>query len=283
MDKLRLQDVRIAYGDRLVIDGISFGVRAGEIVGIVGPNGCGKSTLIKGITRVIPVKSGCVYVNDRDVSVMSQDRLARLVAVVPQHASLPEAFTSFEVVLMGRTPHLGFLHYEGQKDIDIAMKAMETTDTWHFAGRRVGELSGGERQRLTIARALTQQPQVILLDEPTSHLDINYQIETLELISGLCRRNGLAALAAMHDLNLAAQYCDHIIMLNRGVIWAEGSAAEVVTPDNVRKVYGADVCISAHPVNQLPITLITASRNHSGTPAADNPDGKTEAECHRKS
>lgn len=260
MDKLRLNDVKLAYGDRVIIAGISLEVKAGELLGIVGPNGCGKSTLIKGITRVIPPKSGAVYINGRNISIMSQGELARLVAVVPQNTYLPEAFTSFEVVLMGRTPHLGFLCYEGQNDVDIAVRAMKITDTWHLAGRRVGELSGGERQRLTIARALTQQPQVILLDEPTSHLDINYQIETLELISGLCRGSDLAAMAAMHDLNLAAQYCDRMIMLKRGRVYAEGSAAEVVTPYNVKEVYGADICISTHPVNHLPVTLITARR-----------------------
>ncbi len=282
MVKLRLQDVNLAYGDRVVLDGISLGVMVGEMVGVAGPNGSGKSTLIKGITRVIPIRSGAVYINDKDVSAMPQDELARLIAVVPQHTSLPEAFISFELVLMGRTPYLGFLSYEGQKDIDIAIQAMEITDTWRLAERRVGELSGGEKQRLTIARALTQQPEIILLDEPTSHLDIHYQIETLELISSLCRRNGLAVLAAMHDLNLAAQYCDRIIMLSEGVIHAEGSAAEVVTPSNVKKVYGADVCISYHPINHLPVTLITAGWNHSGAADRDaNPDYKTEERCHQ--
>jgi iron complex transport system ATP-binding protein len=262
MDKLRLQRLTLAYGDRAVLDTISFGVGIGELLGIVGPNGCGKSTLIKGITRVIPLKGGHVYIDDRSVAAMSQDELARFIAVVPQHSSLPEAFTAFEVVLMGRTPHLGFLRYEGKKDIDTAIRAMEITDTWHLALRRVDELSGGEKQRLTIARALTQQPQIILLDEPTSHLDINYQIETLELIASLCRQEGLAVLAALHDLNLAAQYCDRIIMLDGGRIYAEGNAAAVVTPANVKQVYGADVCISPHPINQLPVTLITAGNDN---------------------
>ena len=279
MDKLRLQQIRLAYNERIVLHDVSFGIKAGELVGVVGPNGSGKSTLIKGITRVMPLKNGCVYVNETDISTMRQEELARFVAVVPQHMSLPEAFTSFEVVLMGRTPHLGFLRYEGQKDIDITVKAMEITDTWHFAQRRVGELSGGEKQRLTIARALTQQPEIILLDEPTSHLDINYQIETLELISRLCHNEQVAVLAAVHDLNLAAQYCDRIIMLNQGKIYAEGSATEVVTPANVKEVYGADVCISAHPLNQLPVTMVTASGNHSGQKG--KPD-KTLSETRRR-
>jgi iron complex transport system ATP-binding protein len=248
----------------MVLSGVSLEVLAGKVLGIVGPNGCGKSTLIKGITKVIPLLGGDILLDDKSLLKLPQSEIARCIAVVPQSASLPEAFTAFEIVMMGRTPHLGFLRYEGKKDIDIAVKAMQMTDTLHLSERRAGELSGGEKQRLTIARALAQQPQIILLDEPTSHLDINYQVETLELISDLCRRDGLAVLAALHDLNLAAQYCDRIIMLDGGRIFAEGSPCEVVTAFNVKQVYGADVCVSSHPINKLPVTLVTGSRNHNG-------------------
>ncbi|MDD4874114.1 MAG: ABC transporter ATP-binding protein [Dehalococcoidales bacterium] len=272
MYKLSLQNLSIGYDDKIVLSGISLGVLAGEVLGIVGPNGCGKSTLIKGITRVIPLKGGDIYLNNKSLLKMPQGEIARSIAVVPQFPSLPDAFTAFEIVLMGRTPHMKFLQYESQKDIDIATKAMEITDTLHLAERRAGELSGGERQRLTIARALAQQPEIILLDEPTSHLDINYQIETLEIISRLCKQDGLAVMAALHDLNLAAQYCDRIIMFDKGYIYAEGTAAEVVTAVNVKKVYGADVCISQHPVNNLPVTLVTSSRAHNGNGHNGNGD-----------
>ena len=264
MHRLSLKNVTLGYDDRTVLSDISLEVVPGEVLGIVGPNGCGKSTLIKGITKVIPLVGGDILLDDKSLLKLPQNEIARCIAVVPQAASLPEAFTAFEIVMMGRTPHLGFLRYEGQKDIDIVIKAMELTDTAHLSERRAGELSGGERQRLTIARALAQQPEIILLDEPTSHLDINYQIETLELISGLCKSEGLAVLAALHDLNLAAQYCDRIIMLDGGRIFAEGSPCEVVTAFNVKQVYGADVCISTHPINKLPVTLVTGSRNHNG-------------------
>ncbi len=264
MQKLSLKNVTLGYGETIVLSGIDMEILSGEVLGIVGPNGCGKSTLIKGITRVIPLKGGDILLNERSTKGISQNDIARTVAVVPQSAALPEAFTAFEIVLMGRTPHMKFLEYEGQKDVDIAVKAMKMTDTIHLAERRAGELSGGERQRLTIARALAQQPQIILLDEPTSHLDINYQIETLELISELCKKERLAVLAALHDLNLAAQYCDRIIMLNKGRIFNEGTPCEVVTAINVKQVYGADVCISSHPVNRLPVTLVTGSRWHNG-------------------
>ncbi len=264
MHRLSLKNVTLGYDGRMVLSGVSLEVLAGKVLGIVGPNGCGKSTLIKGITKVIPLLGGDILLDDKSLLKLPQSEIARCIAVVPQSASLPEAFTAFEIVMMGRTPHLGFLRYEGKKDIDIAVKAMQMTDTLHLSERRAGELSGGEKQRLTIARALAQQPQIILLDEPTSHLDINYQVETLELISDLCRRDGLAVLAALHDLNLAAQYCDRIIMLDGGRIFAEGSPCEVVTAFNVKQVYGADVCVSSHPINKLPVTLVTGSRNHNG-------------------
>lgn len=264
MQKLSLKNVTLGYGETIVLSGIDIEILSGEVIGIVGPNGCGKSTLIKGITRVIPLKGGDILLNEKSIKGISQNDIARTVAVVPQSAVLPEAFTAFEIVLMGRTPHMKFLEYEGQKDVDIAVKAMKMTDTIHLAQRRAGELSGGEKQRLTIARALAQQPGIILLDEPTSHLDINYQIETLELISELCKKEGWAVLAALHDLNLAAQYCDRIIMLNKGRIFNEGTPCEVVTAVNVKRVYGADVCISSHPVNRLPVTLVTGNRWHNG-------------------
>lgn len=264
MQKLSLKNVTLGYGETIVLSGIDIEILSGEVIGIVGPNGCGKSTLIKGITRVIPLKGGDILLNEKSIKGISQNDIARTVAVVPQSAVLPEAFTAFEIVLMGRTPHMKFLEYEGQKDVDIAVKAMKMTDTIHLAQRRAGELSGGEKQRLTIARALAQKPGIILLDEPTSHLDINYQIETLELISELCKKEGWAVLAALHDLNLAAQYCDRIIMLNEGRIFNEGSPCEVVTAVNVKRVYGADVCISSHPVNRLPVTLVTGNRWHNG-------------------
>ena len=266
MSKLQLHNVTLAYGTRVVLQNISFETQQGEILGIVGPNGCGKSTLIKAITRVLPPSSGHILLDGRDVAKMSPGEIARLTAVVPQTPVLPEAFTALEVVLMGRTPHLGFLRYESQRDVSIALHAMEMTQTSHLTERRIGELSGGERQRLVIARALTQEPRIILLDEPTAHLDINYQVETLDLISSLCAQQGLTALIALHDLNLAAQYCDRIIMISDGRIYAEGLPREVITEQNVRQVYGAEVCVTPHPVNSLPATLITAngSRNLAG-------------------
>ncbi|MCL0069407.1 ABC transporter ATP-binding protein [Dehalococcoidia bacterium] len=253
---LKLENVTLGYDRRTVLSDINLEVAPGELLGIIGPNGSGKSTLIKGICHLLTPKNGRVFIDGRDAASMGRSELASLVAVVPQTTTLPEAFTGFEIVLMGRTPHLGLLRYESRSDFDIAWQAMEITKTQPFAERRVGELSSGERQRLTIARALTQEPKLILLDEPTAHLDINYQIETLDLVKGLCLEHDLATVAALHDLNLAAQYCDRLIMLNGGGIHAEGSPKEVITAQHIKAVYGAEVCVYPHPFNALPATLI---------------------------
>ncbi len=162
---IELKDVSLGYDHRAILNDVNLEAVPGKVLGLIGPNGSGKSTLIKGITRLIKLFSGHILLDGRDIATYKREQLARLVATVPQNPVLPEAFTAFEVVLMGRTPHLGLLRYEGKRDMAIAWQAMEATETQFFAERRVGELSGGEKQRLVIARALTQQPKVILLDE----------------------------------------------------------------------------------------------------------------------
>lgn len=272
---LQLEDVTLSYGTEMTLSGISLAVGRGEILGIIGPNGSGKSTLLKGICRLLRPNAGRVLVEGRDVSTMTRTQIARRLAVVPQAPNLPDTFTAFEVVLMGRTPHLGRFRFEGQKDFDIAWKAMETTRTQPLAERTMDQLSGGQKQLLTIARALAQEPKLILLDEPTAHLDINYQIEILDFVKWLCRASDIAAVAVLHDLNLAAQYCDRLVLLGQGNIHAEGSPQQVLTEENIRHVYGANVCVYPHPVNGLPTTVVmpgiaSASGKHEGpkTPQA---------------
>jgi iron complex transport system ATP-binding protein len=260
---IELDNVSLGYDHRAILHDVSMKAGAGQILGLVGPNGSGKSTLIKGITRVVNLFSGRILIDGRDVRTVKHDELARLVATVPQSPALPTAFTAFEVVLMGRTPHLGLLRYEGGKDLAIAWQAMKATNTQAFAERRVSELSGGERQRLVIARALTQQPKAMLLDEPTANLDINHQVEILNLVRSLCLEQSLTVVIALHDLNLAAQYCDWMVMLNGGTVYAEGTPFDILTVTNIKKVYGAEVYVYPHPINKLPTTLITARPPHN--------------------
>jgi iron complex transport system ATP-binding protein len=266
---IELDNVSLGYDHRAILREVSIKARAGQILGLVGPNGSGKSTLIKGITRVIDVFSGRVLIDGNDVRAIKHNELARLVATVPQSPALPGAFTAFELVLMGRTPHLGLLRYEGGKDLAVAWQAMKATSTQAFAERRVGELSGGERQRLVIARALAQQPKAMLLDEPTANLDINHQVEILNLVKSLCLERNLTVLIALHDLNLAAQYCDWMVMLNGGTVYTEGTPLDILTAPNIKRVYGAEVHVYPHPINKLPTTLITASQPHSYDTAAE--------------
>jgi len=260
---IELDNVSLGYDHRVILQDVNMKAKPGQMLGLVGPNGSGKSTLIKGMTRVIDLFSGRILIAGRDIRAIKRDELARLVATVPQSPALPGAFTAFEVVLMGRTPHLGLLRYEGARDLAIAWQAMKATHTQFFAERRVSELSGGEKQRLIIARALAQQPKAMLLDEPTANLDINHQVEILNLIKSLCREQSLTVIIALHDLNLAAQYCDWLVMLNGGRVYAEGTPADILTAPNIKKVYGAEVCVYPHPINNLPTTLITAGRGHS--------------------
>ncbi len=261
---IELKDVSLGYDHRAILSNVNLKAVPGKILGLIGPNGSGKSTLIKGMTRVLNLFSGHIFIDRRDIKSIKRAELARLIATVPQNPVLPEAFTAFEVVLMGRTPHLGLLRYEGEGDMAIAWQAMEATQTQFFAERRVGELSGGERQRLIIARALTQQPKAILLDEPTAHLDINHQVEILNLVKKLCDEQNLTVVAALHDLNLAAQYCDWLVMLNGGQVYTKGTPQDVLTAQNIKEVYGAEVCVYPHPVNKLPTTFITAGEGKEG-------------------
>jgi iron complex transport system ATP-binding protein len=262
MLSLNLQRVSFGYDHRAVVQDVTFQVRQGEMVGIIGPNGAGKSTLIKGISRIIRIISGRILLGSREISEFGRLELARMIAVVPQNPSLPETFTAHEVVMMGRTPHLGLLRYEGIKDFEVVRQAMENTDTLKLADRRISELSGGERQRLTIARALAQEPKLLLLDEPTAHLDINYQVEILNLIRRLCYEDALITIIALHDLNIAAQYCSRLVMLSNGRVFCEGTPHEVINPQNIKRVYGAEVYVCPHPVNDLPMTLIMSDRRN---------------------
>lgn len=208
---LDVKDIDVFYGDRKVLERICLSAESG-LKGIIGPNGSGKTTLLKSISRVLKPKSGIILLNGKDVYELKAKDIAKDMTVVSQDTSTKFDFTVRDVVLMGRAPHLGRFEMEKREDMEIAEKAMKLTKTWHLADRTITEISGGEKQRVIIAKALAQEPKVLLLDEPTSHLDINYQIEILDLIKALSKE--LVVIAVFHDLNLAARYCDELILLS---------------------------------------------------------------------
>jgi iron complex transport system ATP-binding protein len=257
--QLLTEGLTFSFNGTPVLNNVDLELKQGRMMGIIGPNGAGKSTLVRLLSRMFQPTQGCVRLNGYDLCHWRQNDLARVIAVVPQDPELPPVFTAWEMVLLGRTPFLGTLGRAREIDHQISQKAMEETRTWHLANRLICQLSGGEQQRVVIARALAQQPRIFLLDEPTAHLDINHQIETLSFISRMVRERDVAALSIFHDLNLAAQYCDELVLLNKGKIVAKGIPKQVLTPQLIQKAYGANVGVMAHPTNGLPVVYPTCS------------------------
>lgn len=251
--QLDAKRVTFSFNGTPVLSQVDLCLEPGRVVGVIGPNGAGKSTLVRLLSRLLTPDQGRIELNGRELSRWSRRELARVLAVVPQDPQLPPSFSVWEMVLLGRTPYLGWLGRESSADRDAARQAMVETGIWHLAHRLVSRLSGGEQQRVVVARALAQEPQVLLLDEPTSHLDINHQIETLALVGRLVRQRQLAALAIFHDLNLAAQFCDYLLLLKAGCTMAIGSPEDVLTPSIIYEAYGARVEVMAHPQNGLPV------------------------------
>jgi len=245
---LTIGDIDCSYGSVNVLKDVHFAVKSGEFLGILGPNGSGKTTLLRSISRVLKPQKGVILIDDKDIYGMKSVDVAKQLAVVPQSTPVTFDFTSLEVVLMGRNPHMPRFKMESKEDLAIARNSMELTRTWEFADRPVTELSGGEMQRVIIARALTQEPKILLLDEPTTHLDISNQLEIMDLIKHLCKTKELLIVAVFHDFNLAARYCDSIILLNDGKIVAVGKSNETLTSENVRKVFSVDTIVKKHPV-----------------------------------
>ncbi len=239
---LRVENLTVAYGSRVALREVSFDLPDGRLMAIIGPNGAGKSTLIRALSGVLAPRSGRILVDGQDLALIPSMERARRIAVVPQARQLPPAFTAWEVVLMGRTPHLNWFGQTSARDEELARQAMERTNTLHLAERRVGELSGGEQQRL-------------LLDEPTTHLDLQHQLALLGQVRGLVHENGTArrtALTVLHDLNLVARYADLVALLVDGRLAACGTPAEVLTPERLSEAY------------QVPLRVLTPAPG--GTP-----------------
>ncbi len=266
MPIIKVADVDFRYKDMWALRDISFEVRRGEFLGVIGPNGSGKTTLIRVIDGILAPEKGGVSISGHAIQGMRRRDLARLVAVVPQDFPMIFSFRALEIVMMGRSPHLGMLRFEGESDREIVLRAMEMTDTASLADRSMDGLSGGERQRVLIARALAQEPEVVLLDEPTAFLDIKHQAEFFGLMKRLNRERGLTVLAVTHDINLAAAYCGRVMLLKGGRIHTLGVPGEVITETNIREVYETDVLVDANPVNGLPrITLLSSNLSGQGS------------------
>lgn len=251
---LKIQNISVSYGSRRILHDVSFRVQSGEVLALIGPNGAGKSTLIRAVSGVIPY-TGHVSTNGDDFSSLSTLQRARNVATVPQAVALPPAYTVWETVLFGRTPYLGFLGQPSKRDEDIARQALERVSALPFADRLVSELSGGEQQRVLLARALCQSTPIMLLDEPTAHLDLQYQVSLLELVHELAHKDNLAVLVALHDLNLAAHYADRIALMVAGNIKAIGKAHDVLQRELIEEAYCLPVQVIQHPFLDVPLVL----------------------------
>ena len=249
---IEAREIKYRYSTDWVLNDLSLTVEQGEIAGIIGPNGSGKTTILKLMSKVLRPEAGNVWLMSKNIASMKQREIAKLVAVVPQGTSIAFPFTVREIVLMGRSPHLGLLQMERESDMRIADNAMALTDTLEFADRSIDELSGGERQRVIVARALAQEPKVMLLDEPTSYLDINHQVEIFDLIKRLNSERDLTVVIVSHDLNMAAEYCDRLILLKNGRVYKDGSPREVITEADIREVYEANVVVSDNAVTGAP-------------------------------
>ena len=249
---IEVNSISFRYHEDWVLQDVSFRVEKGEFLGVIGPNGSGKTTLLKILYRLLSPQKGEILFELVPMRKMDRNDIAKRIAVVAQETQLLFPFSVLETVLMGRSPYLGHLMFESEKDLEIAKKVMEWTKVFPFSGRPMDELSGGERKRVFIARALAQEPEVILLDEPTANLDIHHQIDFLDLILTLNRERGLTIVMTSHDMNIASEFCDRLILLQDGRIYKMGTPDEVITKENIESVYGCEVWIDQNPVSGMP-------------------------------
>ncbi len=254
---LKTENIKFSYNQKKVLKGIDLNIETGSFIGIIGPNASGKSTLLKNISKTLETDSGLVYLDKKLLNEYSSSELAKKMAVVPQNTDVNFNFNVYDIIMMGRHPYQKRWSRLGKEDKKIVKEVMQVTDTLKLKSKSINELSGGEKQRVIIARALAQKPDILLLDEPTSSLDINYQGEIYDLLNYLNQELNLTIITVSHDLNLTAQYCEELILLKNGKIFAAGSAEDVLTEKNIKKVYNAEVLIKKNPLSKRPfITLI---------------------------
>ncbi|MBU1344191.1 MAG: ABC transporter ATP-binding protein [Proteobacteria bacterium] len=254
---IKLFNISASYQDFSVLDNVSLEISAQRFYGIIGPNGAGKTTLLKIMTRVKRPESGEVRLLDKDIRGLTNKTIAKIMAVVPQSSFIPPLFTVEEVVAMGRYPFQNFGFSDTKEDKTFVEAAIEKTGIHAFRSRMISELSGGQRQEVIIARALAQTPQILMLDEPTANLDIKHQMKILGLTASLVKKDGLAGVMVIHDLNLAARFCDQLILLHDKKILANGSPETVLTPAHLKIAYGVDTAVMENPLTRsLEVTVL---------------------------
>ncbi|GAB2637043.1 ABC transporter ATP-binding protein [Nocardioides ginkgobilobae] len=253
--RLRVEGVTLGYGERTVVQDVDLDVAPGRITCIVGANACGKSTLLRAMARLLKPRAGHVVLDGRDLHALPTKQVARTLGLLPQSPIAPEGIVVADLVARGRHPHQGVLARWTAADEEAVAEALRLTDTAALADRCVDELSGGQRQRVWIAMALAQQTDLLLLDEPTTFLDVSHQIDVLDLLTDLNRQRGTTIVMVLHDLNLAARYADHLVAVRAGRVHANGIPAEVLTADVVRDVFGMESQVVEDPVSGKPIVL----------------------------
>jgi iron complex transport system ATP-binding protein len=252
--KLSINDLCFSYGETQILKNITLGVELGEMLCIIGPNGSGKSTLLKCINRILKTKRNVILIDEQDTSKFDLKALSKMMGFVPQNSGSAFPFTVFDIVMMGRKP---YIHWNiGATDNEIVAQVMEFLGISHLAMRYFTELSGGEQQKVIIARALAQQPQLLLLDEPTSSLDLKHQLEILCMLKSLAQSKERSVIVSMHDLNLASRFSDRLLMLKHGVIYALGTPEEVLTEENIEAVYGVKASVSESIIGRPQVTPI---------------------------
>ncbi|AGI40158.1 ABC transporter [Thermoclostridium stercorarium subsp. thermolacticum DSM 2910] len=255
-----VENLNFSYGDRKVLENICARFKPGTVNGLLGPNGSGKTTLLKNIASILKPEKNAVYINFKDIAKMTSAEIAKELALVPQSTHIEFDFTVEDIVMMGRTPHIKGFSNETEEDREIVRWALETTGVSHLKDRSIRSISGGELQRVIIARALAQKTPIILLDEPVSQLDIHHQLSIMETITRLAHEQGLTVVTVLHDLNLAAEYCDTVYLLKGGRIVCGGTPKEVLTYQVIEEVYDIVCLVYENPVSKKPHIIPVSSR-----------------------
>lgn len=258
---VHVKDVSVGYGERTVLDTLNVDIKRGAVTSIVGPNGCGKSTLLRTMSRLLNPTKGEIVLDGKSIHDIPTRKLATQLGLLPQTPIAPDGIVVADLVGRGRTPHQGILGRWSQQDYDIVAEALETTGISDLAERSIDELSGGQRQRVWIAMALAQRTDTLLLDEPTTYLDVKHQLDVLDLLTELNRDRGTTIVMVLHDLNLAARYSDELVAVSGGKVFAHGHPREVITKENVKSVFGIDSVIITDPVSDQP-AVMPIGRHH---------------------